>query len=302
MRHWLAVSIKRYLSPLAICAAMLAPLLASADGDLPTKFSNQGGVSNTRHNLTQRVSGMNAQMMDAYRNNYGEVCVYCHTPHGANTTQQAPLWNRTKPNSTYTTYDQLATTSLTGAVGQPGPNSLTCLSCHDGTISVDSIINMPGAGGYAKSQETGTNATFLNTWRNPAGTNASTHMKLTGCLACHSGTSEVGAGATDFSVFLIGTDLKNDHPIGVEFGKAADMKMYTASNSRMGFWDANSSGKADSGELRVYNGGSGGFKVECASCHDPHGVPTNGWGSTNIRSFLRKDNDGSELCFTCHTK
>ena len=63
--------------------------LSLADVDLATKFTNQGSIGNTRHNLTQRqVSGGGPAgvSMDSYRNDYEEVCVYCHTPHGANRT------------------------------------------------------------------------------------------------------------------------------------------------------------------------------------------------------------------------
>lgn len=303
MQNWAGFGRGTWIFLLAIAFLLALPDWAGADGDLPTKFSNQGGIRFTRHNLTQNVAGLNSMAMEAYRNNYGEVCVYCHTPHGANSTAQAPLWNRTPSSATYTTYDQLGTVTLTGSVVGPGPNSLTCLSCHDGTISVDSIINMPGSGGYNPAQATGQQSAWLSTWRNASGS-TSGHMKLnaTGCLACHSsGASEVGAGATDFTVFAIGTDLKNDHPIGVEFGAAADLKPFDRSNARIAFWDSDGSTRPDSDEVRLYNSGEG-FRVECASCHDPHGVPSGGAGSPIIRSFLRKDNAESALCLSCHIK
>ncbi len=106
----------------------------SADVDLPTKFTNQGGITNTRHNMSQSGIGSGSVNMNPYRNDYGEVCVYCHTPHGANTNIDLPLWNRTITSSSYTTYDTIGTSSLTSNVSQPGINSLACLSCHDGTL------------------------------------------------------------------------------------------------------------------------------------------------------------------------
>ena len=61
---------------------LAAPFAAAwAAGDVPTKFTNRDSIRNTRHNMTQ---GTMSTAMDPYRNNYGEVCVYCHTPHGAN--------------------------------------------------------------------------------------------------------------------------------------------------------------------------------------------------------------------------
>ncbi len=110
---------------------LLSSPAARADTDLPSKFSNIGTIGNTRHNLTQRqVSGGGpaGTTMDSFRNDYQEVCVYCHTPHGANRTTTAPLWNRTMKATTYSTYDLLNTASLTQPVSQPGVNSLTCLS------------------------------------------------------------------------------------------------------------------------------------------------------------------------------
>jgi hypothetical protein len=126
-----------------------------------------GGVINTRHNMTQRngtvsvAPGVLASgVMDFFRNDYVEVCVYCHTPHAANANIAAPLWNRNIPNTTYTTYNELNTTTLTQTVHQPGAASLTCLSCRDGLQAIDAIMNMPGSGGYSISPDN----TFLDSW------------------------------------------------------------------------------------------------------------------------------------------
>lgn len=65
-----------------------------------------------------------------------EVCVFCHTPHNAAPIQ--PLWNRSMPVSTYTVY---TSTSLDAVPGQPTGSSKLCLSCHDGTIALGSVIS-----------------------------------------------------------------------------------------------------------------------------------------------------------------
>ena len=301
-QHWLALCLA--------LASMWATTAAFADADLPTKFSNIGSIGNTRHNLTQRQTsggGPSGVNMDPYRNDYMEVCVYCHTPHGANTTVAAPLWNRTMKATTYQTYDLLNTSTLTQPVSQPGISSLTCLSCHDGQTAVDSIINMPGSGRYQASQETTESATFLNSWNNSRGPDASVHVGLSsaGCLACHAaGAGIVGAGATDFTVFAIGTDLRNDHPVGIRFppaGAGTDYKDPPRKEARMAYFDNNGSSRADSNEIRLYNTGQG-YEVECASCHDPHGVPSAGAGSVFNPTFLRVSNVGSGVCLTCHAK
>ncbi len=284
-----------------------------AAGDLPTEFSNSGSIVNTRHNLTQSSIPSGGNTMDPYRNDYNEVCVYCHTPHGASGTVDAPLWNRTTaPAGGYTLF--APTTTLQGTPTNPGDNSRTCLSCHDGTIGVDSIINMPGSGNYSAAQETVQNNAFLNSWdpaNNGGGSTGADHYGLgdpnagtlddRGCLACHA-SNGFGSNATDFTVFRIGTDLTDDHPIGIEFPAVGDFTTGTVTVGSLTFFDNNGNSRADKDEVRFYNSGDG-PEVECASCHDPHGVPSAGTGSVFKPTFLRVDNSqGSALCLTCHVK
>lgn len=282
---------------------------ALADVDLPTKFLNQGSVANTRHNMTQRQAaggGPAGATMDSYRNDYEEVCVYCHTPHGA-ASGQVPLWNRTIKPTTYTTYSAINSPTITQPITQPGANSLSCLSCHDGQTAVDSIINMPGSGRYNASQATSQDNAFLNSWTNTRGPDATVHMGMKGgeCLACHTPTAGfLGAGATDFTVFVTGTDLSNDHPVGIRFpggGVGTDFNAPTGTKGTITYFDTNGSGSLDSKDVRFYDTGQG-AEVECASCHDPHGVPSGAPGSTFNPTFLRVSNTGSQLCLTCHSK
>ncbi len=301
-----ARAIRGGLLAVAAVLGVLAPWpVALADVDLETKFLNQGTIGNTRHNLTQRQAaggGPTGASMDQFRNDYREVCVYCHTPHGANTNVNLPLWNRTVKSTTYTVYSSNSLTNTT--VTQPGVNSLACLSCHDGQTAVDSIINMPGAGKYLASQATSQNNTFLNTWNNTRGPDATVHLGLnsTECLACHSSTAGfVGAGATDFTVFAIGTDLTNDHPIGVLLPTGDDWNVPTGTKGSTKFFDVNNDGNMSKNEVRLYSGDRG-PEVECASCHDPHGVPSGAPGSAFNKAFLRVTDAGSAICLTCHAK
>ncbi|MEH6470464.1 MAG: hypothetical protein V7752_04370 [Halopseudomonas sp.] len=280
-------------------------LTAWSAGDLPTKFSNFGSISNTRHNLSQSTIGGGSVVMDPYRNDYGAVCVYCHTPHGGNTQIEAPLWNRTFNDNTYVTYDTLRTSSITSPITQPGVNSLTCLSCHDGTLAVDSILNMPGSGRYSPS-ETSQNNDFLNGWSNPSGADVGVHMGLnkTECLTCHAPGTEAGATATDFTAFALGTDLTNDHPIGILLPVnrvGDDFNDPAASSPGLRYYDNDGDERADKDEIRFYDTGEG-PEVECASCHDPHGVESLGSGSQFNPTFLRVSNNASAVCQTCHNK
>ena len=270
-----------------------------------------GSIGNTRHNMTQRQAsggGPSGSLMDPVRNNYGEVCVYCHTPHSANASVAAPLWNRSLPSTTYTTYDKLNTTTLTQTVSQPGAASLMCLSCHDGQQAIDAIINMPGSGKVAAGSTGDLN--FLNSWdgqpRDHDALYADPLLPI-GCLSCHQPAGR--AAATDFTAAYIGKDLRDDHPVGVTFpttvGPGTDWKQPTGSFTQgltvSKFFDENSNGRLDKNEIRLYDSALG-PQVECASCHDPHGVPSSGAGSTFNPTFLRKANTASAVCMTCHNK
>jgi len=302
---------RTYLSLTFAAVLLFHNLPGIADVNLPTKFSNQGGISYTRHNLTQSGIGAGAINMNPYRNDYGEVCVYCHTPHGANTTADLPLWNRTTNGNTYTTYDTLGTSTLTSDVQQPGINSLACLTCHDGTLGVDSIINMPGSGGYNPAQQTSQNDAFLNQWNNATGADASVHIGLNGvneaagCLACHSADAGiVGTGATNFQPYAIGTDLTNDHPVGISMpatGTGTDFNPPSGIRTDIRWFDNDGDNRPDASEIRFYDTGTG-PRVECASCHDPHGVSSTGFGGKINSSFLRISNENSAVCLTCHVK
>lgn len=282
-----------------------------------TGFSNQDSIRNTRHNLTQStLAGLlgGAVNMAPSRNNYGQVCVYCHTPHAANVNTTAPLWNRTVGNATYTVY---SSSTMNGFVDVPGASSLPCLSCHDGTQAVDAIINMPGSGRYnaTPSSAAGVGGDLWTRW-NVIGQRSLNHGALraggTGqeCLSCHSNPGS-SASAVDFSAFALGTDLTNDHPIGVPFptvnGAGTDWK--TPGGTKVGggatitYFDepGAGSGRLDKGDIRLF-GAVSDARVECASCHDPHGVPSAAAGSVFNATFLRKTNDGSAVCLTCHTK
>jgi predicted CXXCH cytochrome family protein len=74
-----------------------------------------------------------------------QICVNCHAPHNANTTvTDAPLWNHTLSTATYTVYTSATMTAKTAVVGQPGTTSKLCLSCHDGTVAVNSFGGATG--------------------------------------------------------------------------------------------------------------------------------------------------------------
>lgn len=76
----------------------------------------------------------------------GQICVTCHTPHGSDTTvSEAPLWNHDLTQKVFTVY---SSPTLNASVGQPDGVSKLCLSCHDGTVAIDSFGKFPGNTDY----------------------------------------------------------------------------------------------------------------------------------------------------------
>ena len=85
---------------------------------------------------------------------------------------------------------------------------------------------------------------------------------------------------------LVGTDLKNDHPVSFTYNTAlatADGELFNPSAANSG---PTSTIDAD----LLFSS-----KVECASCHDVH-------NTQNIAKLLTVSNADSGLCLTCHDK
>ena len=73
----------------------------------------------------------------------GEICVVCHTPHSAPGTD-GPLWNRADYTpGAFTMYPSGGT--IQGTIdATPTGTSVLCLSCHDGTVAIDSFGGATG--------------------------------------------------------------------------------------------------------------------------------------------------------------
>ncbi|MBF0340340.1 MAG: hypothetical protein HQL95_05180 [Magnetococcales bacterium] len=228
-----------------------------------------------------------------------EVCVFCHTPHGANTAATAPLWNKSLPAAgSYTRYSTLNSTTIDGTNVAVGSVSLACLSCHDGSQAMDVMINKPGSGGY-----------------NASGASL--------------GSTSAGAAMTGTPIPKLGTDISNDHPISIQYGGGGWNSSNTSDgavaitnlrdgsfnagyratiNSTPVWWIDTSGGTAgarDKTDIILYtrdaaSGAAGVYEpfVECASCHDPHNADAT---TTNV-SFMRISNTGSAVCLACHNK
>ena len=165
---------------------------------IPMEAASQWPTGNTVdvtfHNLTVPARNQSSDMRGLVRD-YGEVCVYCHTPHGGRTDR--PLWNRPNPRGSYRMFDPGDLDMLADA--QPTGNSLSCLSCHDGTVGVDEILNAPNS----------------HTGAGPAGT------PIDECEGCHSGGNP--DGGLDFEgVWIKPDDLRDQHPISILYDPSRD--------------------------------------------------------------------------------
>lgn len=97
---------------------------------LAAGFAGAGTIVGSAHDFTSQTwSG-------------GQICVACHAPHNTTTTvTEAPLWNHALSTAVYTLY---STSTMQAVAGQPGGVSKLCLSCHDGTVAVNSFGGVTG--------------------------------------------------------------------------------------------------------------------------------------------------------------
>lgn len=226
-------------------------------------------------NERSRASTGVAAMTGLTFNDYGEVCIYCHVPHGeANgngSKKGEPKWNRNLPVGSYMLYNS---PTIDSNPFQPSEVSLVCLSCHDGTVAIDSIRVLPRSG-----------------WKD-----SGVHYKMrknddggNNCGKCHARPNGArGPGdAHNASAAYLTRDMRDDHPISLDF-----MAAYNAQNPP----EFNPMEKITRlTPVKFFNG-----KVECATCHDPHNPDED--NSEGRDPFLRTSNRESALCFTCHIK
>jgi len=112
------------------------------------------------------------------------------------------------------------------------------------------------------------------------------------CLSCHDGVTAIdnygGNGGTGIVItgdHALGTDLSNDHPIGIEYPTSLPGEYRDPSGFAPGI-------NGGAGVRLVAIGGL--ERVECTSCHNVH---NNGLGN-----FLRVPLQESYLCLQCHIK
>lgn len=204
---------KKVVVLLAVAVLYAAPSLAA--------------ISGTAHDLSGPDAGTNT-----------EVCVYCHTPHGADTgVANAPLWNRTTTTpaaSAYVGIDEQNDGDNAGA-SLALTDAPLCLSCHDGGVA-DALNNPP-----------------------------------------NNGTTDLSAYAFTSAEANLSNDLSDDHPIGFNWTSvAADTEIISAqavlpvdfpggTGDKMWCSTCHDVHDDTNGQfLRISNAGS----ALCLTCHD----------------------------------
>lgn len=98
---------------------------------LALPFVSTGTIIGTKHDLSTYGWGTD------------QTCKFCHTPHNSQSTQLAPLWNHAiSSTATYKLYGESGgspTFNAAGTLSQPISSTKACMSCHDGTVAMDSF-------------------------------------------------------------------------------------------------------------------------------------------------------------------
>ncbi len=276
---------KKTLTVAALVALTAGTALANWNG--PTGTIPRTGVLNSVHDMRayQGTTDVTVAGKDQQR-----VCAFCHTPHHAYdpatySLDYSPLWSHTVNTATFNSY-QSTTLQINNANGGSGyetdilvgPSRL-CMSCHDGTIAVDTHYD-----------------------------NNANGFKLTSDAFNAPG---VGAGPAGG-----GADLSNDHPIGFDYVAVAGATVADTpgTNAALSGKDnyINPASTAYKGNpdatmtiaTRLYTPSTAPGKqiMTCASCHDVHNRKNADDPALGLTYLVLGPQKDSALCLTCHIK
>jgi len=246
-------------------------------GAVPAHAAKVIDVANSYHNMSTSAPDILGLGANPYRStNVSEICIFCHTPHGGVTS--GPLWNRTDPDpGSFTMYVSTRTGTAATAGRSINNESLICMSCHDGSIATNAIINV---GPEGPSVPEGSDPAFINIVTDG----------VPGVAPAILGARIGAAVGNDGMVLTPDTGhLEDDHPVSVDMATSI----------------ANFSGEfqtlatAAGAGVRFFNTSF----VECSSCHDPHiNYLASAGGDPAYAPFLVIPNTNSDLCFACHDK
>lgn len=230
-------------------------------------LAQPASVVNSPHNLSASGPG---RIRAASEN---EVCIFCHTPH--NSTPVRPLWNRLMPVDAYSIYSSRA---LQAKPGQPTGVSKMCLSCHDGTIALGSVISrdtpIQMAGGV----------TTMPQGKGHIGTD----LRDDHPISFHYDSSLIAKDSKLRQPGSLPAQIKLDSNQELQCTSCHDAH----NNANGGFLVM----RNDNSELCIscHQVGTTGVTshIDCAACHQPHSAPSG--------PYLLKRSTITDTCVRCH--
>lgn len=223
----------------------------------------QTGINGSLHDMNA-VAGTTDDSMK-------RTCAFCHTPHSAQDANNAPLWNRNTTTFDSGSYAWKTPTNSPITILEPlvGPSRL-CMSCHDGSIAVDSH-NTAGAtaGTLSLTAPSARLITDLNT-THPIG------FVYADAVTARPG--ELVDAATGYLTTPSATLLANAFDTKTRTGMTYSSK-------------------------KIQDTLFGTAVMTCASCHDVHNT-VNAKSDTGLtyNYFLLARQEGSAICLSCHIK
>ena len=231
-------------------------------GQLP-----QTGINGSLHDMNSVVGATDDSLQRS--------CVFCHTPHNANAAvANGPLWNRNDTALNGTAYGWVAPANFPIAITDPltGASRL-CMSCHDGSVAVDSHGSNQSTAGALKL-------------------GAANHAYVRDLTVTHPiGFTYDSAVAARPGELVAKTEGFLTEPSATLLAYGFDTRVA----ARTGYAKST---------IKIQDVlGTGDGVMTCASCHDVHNT-VNAASDTgkSYNYFLRARQEGSAICLSCHIK
>lgn len=267
---------RRWQTALATGVALVLLGLSGAANAAP-------GIRGTRHDLSNTSATPGPKNTNVGAN---QICIYCHTPHRANLTRL--VWNHDPTAvASYTWGGETTTvegTTLPTAALQEG--SKRCLGCHDGTVALGEVNNMGGGvAGKILGLETISGET-------DASGNLSNASYLVGASGNMAGNHPINIPYAQQTYFSVVSQATADGAVGNYYAILTNVSCTSPSGTCT--TAPNTDGR-DGAAINLIQG-TGGFGVECGSCHEPH-------NKYDFPYFTRVNvANASGLCRSCHNK
>lgn len=226
-----------------------------------------GGIAGSPHDFSKT----NSVAYGSWNQRNG-ICSACHAAHHTDDAQLAPLWVHATTASAFTPY---SSPTMNASVGQPDKESLACLSCHDGTLGINTQISG------------GTNV-------NSGG--ASVYVDPSAKIGPDLHTTHPISFTYDAALATADGALEN--PTTYKIGDPKTVLTVSTAPVPTSWAGTSLTGKTID-QAMLFGG-----KMQCSSCHDVHRLDGSSATSTILLRISGSDSGGrgSLICRTCHIK